>query len=272
MGNTALAMEMEILYLPIDMIKANPYQPRKFFDKAGLMELSASIKEYGLMQPITVRVVNGNTYELVAGERRLRASKMAGLTSISAILVQASEQDSAILAMIENIQRQNLHFIEEAVGLLNLMRDYSLTQEEVAVKVGKSQSAVANKFRILRLSRDVQRFIIEHELTERHARALLKLPTEAEQLDVLKKVVRDDLTVKKTEDLIEKLLAGKAKPQAEKKKEQKIRGFFRSIHVFTNVFEETVDNLNEFGFPATYEQREVDDGVEIVIKILNNKS
>lgn len=268
MGNTVFARETEIVYLPIDMIRTNPYQPRKFFDRAGLEDLSGSIKEYGLMQPITVRIVNGNTYELVAGERRLRASKMAGLSSIPAIIVHASEQDSAILAMIENLQRQNLHFLEEAAGLQNLMADYSFTQDELAQKIGKSQSAVANKLRILRLSRNVQRVIIENELTERHARALLRLDSEEQQLAALKKVVREGLTVKKTEDLIEGMLNSlNAAVKPDKSANHKIKSMFRDMRIFTNTFQQTVEKMVQSGIEAKYNQKQTDYGYEITIRI-----
>jgi len=262
MGNTAYAHESEIAHLPIEMIKTNPYQPRKFFDRAGLMELCASIKEYGLMQPITVRIV-GNTYELVAGERRLRASKMAGYTTIASIIVAAGEQDSAVMAMIENLQRQNLHFFEEAVGFQNLASDYGLTQEEIAEKIGKSQSAVANKLRLLRLPREVQRMLTEHELTERHARALLRLETEEEQLAVLRDVINDGLNVKRTEELVEQ----NAAPVIKLHRHRKMKGIFRDIRIFTNTFSHTVEKMRESGINAQMFRREDNESIEIVIRI-----
>ncbi|MCL2698790.1 MAG: ParB/RepB/Spo0J family partition protein [Defluviitaleaceae bacterium] len=263
MGNTAYAHESELSYLPIDMVKTNPYQPRKFFDRAGLQELCASIKEYGLMQPITVRIV-GSTYELVAGERRLRASKMAGYTTIPAIIVSVSEQDSAVMAMIENLQRQNLHFFEEAIGLANLAADYGLTQEEIAQRIGKSQSAVANKLRLLRLPREVQRILTENELTERHARALLRLDTEEQQLSVLRHIINDGLTVQRTEQLVEQCVV----PLTKLRRRPKIRGIYRDLRIFTNTFSQTVEKMRESGLNAWMYRREDDEGIEIVIRVV----
>lgn len=262
MEQAIYARQSEITYLPIEMIKTNPYQPRKFFDRAGLLELCTSIKEYGLMQPITVRLV-GNTYELVAGERRLRASKMAGYTMIASIIVTAGEQDSAVMAMIENLQRQNLHFFEEAMGLANLAADYGLTQEEIAEKIGKSQSSVANKLRLLRLPREVQRILIEHDLTERHARALLRLATEEEQLAVLRNVINEGLNVKRTEELVEQSAVSVIKLR----RRPQMKGIYRDLRIFTNTFSQTVEKMRESGINANMFRREDDDGLEIVIRV-----
>ena len=147
--------------IPIMMIKPNPYQPRKNFSQKSLEELAESIKEVGLIQPITVRRAGVNGYELVAGERRLRASKMAGLETIPAIIITSSEKDSAVMAMIENLQREDLHYLEEAKGYLALIRDYGLTQEELAKRIGKSQSTIANKIRLLRLSDEIKNALIK---------------------------------------------------------------------------------------------------------------
>ncbi|UZQ83009.1 ParB/RepB/Spo0J family partition protein [Thermoanaerobacter sp. RKWS2] len=168
----------EISYLPIDSIRPSPYQPRKTFDIKNLQELSESIKVYGVLQPITVRMVGNNSYELVAGERRLKASKLAGLTEIPAIIVNAQDEDAAVLALIENLQREDLNFIEEAEGYYNLINDHHLTQEQLAKMLGKSQSTIANKLRILKLSKEIKEKLLENDLTERHARALLRLPDE----------------------------------------------------------------------------------------------
>ena len=147
--------------IPIDMIKPNPYQPRKNISIKGLEELAQSIKQYGVIQPITVRRSSSGGYELIAGERRLRAAKMAGLDYICSIIIDTYEQDSAILAMIENLQRENLHFLEEAEGYASLIEDHGFTQEELAVKLGKNQSTIANKLRILRLSGKIKEILIK---------------------------------------------------------------------------------------------------------------
>lgn len=164
----------KILYLPAAQIRPNPGQPRKIFDPAGLQELAASIAEYGIVQPLTVRRRDG-FYELVAGERRLRAARMAGLREVPCILLSVDEAQSGMVALVENLQRRDLDYIEEAEGLARLMRLYGLSQEQAAQRVGKSQSAVANKLRLLRHSPQVLAMLRENQLSERHARALLRL-------------------------------------------------------------------------------------------------
>ena len=173
-----LKKDAVVYQIPIEKIRSNPYQPRRYFQRAALEELSASIREYGILQPLTVRKMSGGSYELVAGERRLRAAELAGLETVPCLLVQVNEYDSAMLALLENIQRQNLSFLEEAEGYRNLMEDYGLTQEELASKLSKSQSFIANKLRILKLEDPLKRLLVENNFTERHARALLKLPDE----------------------------------------------------------------------------------------------
>ena len=255
---------MKIEYIKTEDIRPNPNQPRKFFDITSLNDLTESVKTHGVCQPITVRLINGKSYELVAGERRLRAAKNAGLETIPAIVLNMSDSKSALLALVENIQRQNLNFIEEAQGYESLISDYGLTQEEVAKKVGKSQSAVANKLRILRLPPHLQKMIMEKGLSERHARALLKLPDEIIQQSVLEKVIEQDLTVKKTEDLVKDTL--------EKIDSQEIFGIEKKqIHSFTdtrlviNTVKRTVDVMNKSGIDAKYEIDEKEGGTEIHI-------
>jgi ParB family chromosome partitioning protein len=204
-----LLVNSEVIYLPVDKIAPSPYQPRTVFERETIEELANSIRIYGLIQPVTVRIINGSFYELVAGERRLRASKMAGLIEIPAIIVRINDKDSALLALIENIQRENLNFFDEAESLKNLIDDYGFTQEEIARKIGKNQSTVANKLRILRLPRDVRRLILDNDLTERHARALLRIPQYDTELIhmVLRKIIAGSLNVKETEKIIENALA-----------------------------------------------------------------
>jgi ParB family chromosome partitioning protein len=165
----------EIISLPINLIRQNENQPRKVFNQNTLIELSESIKEYGVLQPISVRHTTEKNYELVAGERRLRACQLAGLLDIPAIIVEMDDTESAILAMIENLQREDLNYIEEAEGYERLIKEHNFTQDELARQIGKKQSTIANKLRILKLGERVKRELIITGLTERHARALLKL-------------------------------------------------------------------------------------------------
>lgn len=261
--NEALSLrDSQVINLPVAIIAANPYQPRRFFDRASLEELSRSISEYGVIQPITVRLINGTSYELVAGERRLRASKLAGLTAIPAIVVDISDTDSAMLALIENLQRQDLCYFEEAEGYQSLIEDFAFTQEQLAKRVGKNQSTIANKLRLLRLPKEVQRRLIENSLTERHARALLKLDDEEEMLGVIAHVLKDGMNVVKTEEYIEKLLVKKhmaGRP--------KVKTYIKDIRIFTNSIKQAVDMMNKSGVSTELELEETGDGCLITIAV-----
>lgn len=269
MEHATFLTNTEVIFLPVDKIKTNPYQPRRFFDRSGLDELASSIREYGVMQPISVRLINGCSYELVAGERRLRASKLAGRPTIPAIMVNITDQDSAILAIIENLQRQNLNFWEEAEGFQNLIHDYGFTQEEMATRIGKSQSTIANKLRILKLPKAVQKLMLENDLSERHARALLRIDNEETQLEILHKVIQNTLTVKKTEELIEAVLNKKADPPAKNK--GRLRQYMKDIRLFTNTIRQAVGIMNDSGMETSYDMRETDEGYEIRIFVNRNE-
>ena len=156
------------------------------------------------MQPLSVRKIGETSFELVAGERRLRAAKLLGMEKVPSIIVEIVDKDSAMLALIENIQREDLNYIEEAISYKHLIDDHGLTQEEIAKRVGKTQSTIANKLRLLRLSDNIKKILIDKSLSERHARALLRLPDEELQEEVLKKIIDNNMTVKKTEEIIEK--------------------------------------------------------------------
>ena len=186
-----------VVFLPVRSIRPNPAQPRKVFEQTGLQELAASILQHGILQPLSVRRV-GTSYELIAGERRLRAEKIAGLEEVPCLLMSMDEGQSGIAALVENLQRRDLDFIEEAEGLSRLMQLGGLSQEQAALRVGKSQSAVANKLRLLRHSPPVLEALRAAGLTERHARALLKLPTEESKLAAVKEIVRQGMIVART--------------------------------------------------------------------------
>lgn len=258
-------IQSEIKYIPIEFIKPNPYQPRKNFNKKSLEELSQSIKTYGLIQPVSVRQLGEGSYELVAGERRLRASEIAELEEIPAIIVEYRDQDSAMIALIENLQREDLSFLEEAEGYYNLVRDHGFTQQELAEKMGKSQSTIANKLRILKLSNDIKKSLVDNELTERHARALLRLPDDELRKKVLGRVIKDDLTVKKTEKLIENILDDLTKEE-EEEAGQNIKGLI-NFKIYLNTLKNAYNAIKESGVEAKYREKDMGDHIEVVVQI-----
>lgn len=250
----------QIRNLPIAQVQPNPMQPRKYFSQEELASLAASIRENGLLQPITVRAMEGH-YELVAGERRLRASKLAGLTVIPAIVLRMDDNQSAILSLVENIQREDLNFVEEALAIKRLMAQYSYTQEDVARLLGKNQSTVANKLRILRLPHHVLRYLSEHHLTERHARALLKLEGEELIRETAQSIVRYDWNVAQTEKYIEDLLTRKPKSA-----HSNIL-VVKDIRLFLNTINKALGKMKASGIPATAVSMENGDYIEYTIKI-----
>ena len=253
-----------ILYLPTEQLRPNPSQPRKIFDSDGLQELAASIQNYGILQPLTVRRRNGE-YELVAGERRLRAAKLAGLTEVPCILLTVDEQLSSMVALVENLQRRDLDYIEEAEGLARLMRQYGLNQEQAAAKVGKSQSAVANKLRLLRHSPAVLAALRDNGLSERHARALLRLPTEQERMAALAVIVKQQMNVAKAEEYIEALLTKKKQPEEPKKGIRKL--IVRDVRLFLNSVNHSLDLIRGAGIRAEASQEETDSEIVLTIRL-----
>jgi ParB family chromosome partitioning protein len=254
-----------IINIPIDEIAPNPYQPRKEFSGSSLEELAASIREYGVLQPINVRKIGGEGYELVSGERRLRASKLAGMGDIPAVIIEVVEQDSAIIALIENLQREDLNFMEEAEGYHNLISDHGMTQEELAKKVGKKQSTIANKLRLLKLNSNIKKTILENDLTERHARALLKLPEDVLQEKALSNILKKALNVKKTEELVEKMLDEVA-ISADPPKKSRIKGRM-NYNIYINTFKNAYREIIKTGCQVEYAQIDKGPYVEIIVKI-----
>lgn len=250
--------------IPVDKVIPNPYQPRKVFSDSALEELSKSIQEYGVLQPITVRQKD-NGYELVAGERRLRAAKLAKLETIPAIINNMSDQHSAVLALLENLQREDLNFIEEAEGYHNLIVDHGFTQQEIAEKIGKNQSTIANKLRILKLPEDIKKDLIKYNLTERHGRALLKLTDDDLRRKVLEKVIKNDLNVKKTEALVDGILDDLTK-RDEKEGKQNIKSLI-NIRIYLNTIKKAYSAIKDTGVKAEYKEVDKGDHVEVVVKI-----
>ena len=264
--------EREVARIPIDAIRPNPYQPRRVFEQDALEELCASIKQYGLLQPISVRKLGSDSFELIAGERRLRACRMAGMKFIDAIIFSTYEQDSAVIAMMENLQRENLHYMEEAEGYQNLIRDHGLSQDELARRLGKNQSTIANKMRILKLPMAVKRMLLQYSLTERHARALLRLHDEEMQMHVIQIIVQQNLNVKATEDLVERTISRmygieKEEEEQSRTRPSKISGFVRDTRLFVNSLRTVVQQMVDAGLNPKLESRDKKEGMEIKIWI-----
>ncbi|MDO4563464.1 MAG: ParB/RepB/Spo0J family partition protein [Clostridia bacterium] len=259
-------MHTEIKNLAIKSIMPNPFQPRRRFDLGELSELADSIREVGILCPVSVRLAPGG-YELIAGERRLRAAGMAGLETIPAILMEATDNESAVIALIENLQRKNLNCFEEAESIYNLMTCHSITQEKVAKRLGKSQAAIANKIRLLRLPISVRHKIIDGNLTERHARALLRIESELKQLEIVQKITEGGLTVAATEKLVQKEIDAeiKEKPLVEVQTPETPPD--RRARLFVNTISKTVELLKKNGAVATTKEFECDDYIEYIIRL-----
>lgn len=251
----------QLLLIPEGSIRPNPNQPRKTFDEEGIRELSRSIEQAGLIQPLTVRRVSGG-YELIAGERRLRACRLLGMKEIPCIVQQTPQEMSAMMALIENIQRRDLHYIEEAECYRALLMRYGMTQEQLAARLGKSQSFIANKVRLLTLSPAVRQAALSGALSERHARALLKLQDEALQLEAIRQINEGGLTVKETERLVERMLQSSApKPR------QRTLRMLRDYRIFVNTVRQAASLLGQANLTVEIEETEADGGMDMLIRI-----
>ena len=252
----------KIFRIPIERIYPNPAQPREVFDEDQLRDLSKSILENGILQPVTVRKNEKGQYEIVAGERRVRAAKMAGLKTLPCIITDCSPDQSAVLALIENIQRCDLNYFEEAAAIKALTEVTGMTQEETARCLGKSQSAVANKLRLLRLSEEERVKIRAGGLTERHARALLKLDDPAVRRKVIDEILKKQLNVGQTDKLVELYLKQKEPSQLKKRK-----FILKDIRIFLNTIGKAVDTVRFSGLDAQFTKKETDQYIECVVRI-----
>ncbi|MBQ3193587.1 MAG: ParB/RepB/Spo0J family partition protein [Oscillospiraceae bacterium] len=244
-----------VVFLPTRAIQPNPAQPRKVFREDALDELADSIRRHGILQPLSVRR-RGNGYELISGERRLRAAELAGVTDVPCILMNMDDQESGLAAMVENLQRQDLDFIEEAMGLARLARDYGMSQEQLARLLGKSQSAIANKLRILRHSEAVLNALRQANLTERHARALLKLQSQEQTLAAISRIAKEGMSVARTERYVESLLA--------QREEQPKKA---NVGAFLNSLTQNLQKIQLSGISAVSERRETDSQIVLTITI-----
>lgn len=254
-----------ILELSMTDIQPNPFQPRTHFDPVQLEELSNSIRTYGVLQPVIVRMVDDH-YQLVSGERRFRANALAQRTTIPALVRQLDDREVAEMALIENLQREDLNYFEEAEGYARLMQEFHITQEEVAKKMGKSQPTIANKLRLLHLSEKVRQEISVDVITERHVRSLLKLKNETLQLEALNRIYKNNLNVRQTDDLVENMLITEEKNIRAQKKKKMVKAI-KDMKIFVNTIRGTVKTIQEAGLPAEVTETENDDYLEVVIRL-----
>ncbi len=255
-----------ILMIPEQEIMPNPTQPRRHFDRQELANLAQSIRANGILQPVTVRTIPGG-YELIAGERRLRAARLAGLTHIPCILINADDRKTALFSLLENLQRQDLSFFEEADAIQKLMRVYGLSQEEAARKLGMAQSTLSNKLRLLRLPESIRLTLEREQLTERHARTLLRLETAAQMEEALSRIIDEKLNVAQSEKLIDQLLQ---KPVSEKKGKKAPIKLFKDVRLFVNTLNHAVDTMKRAGISAASSRNETDEYIEYIVRIPKN--
>jgi len=257
----------EVQLIPVEQIDASRYQPRQNFGAAELQELARSIAQYGVLQPVIVRE-KGDRFELIVGERRLRAAKEAGLKEIPALVRRASEEEAAVLALVENLQRQDLDFFEEAAAYERLLTEFGLTQAGLAERLGRSQSTVANKLRLLRLPPSVREAIQTAGLSERHARALLGLDSEVEQLRVVREIVEKQLSVRATDELVKQ----RARKQSTEQRGRQFTGVYKDLRILVNSVRQLAAQLRQVGIEARVEQEERDDEVIIRVRIHRDRS
>ena len=271
MKKSSTPCSKEIKNLSITSIQPSPYQARRNFSSQALQELALSIHQHGLLQPISVRTLPGGRYQLIAGERRLRACKLIGQTSIRAVVLSVNEHQAALLCMVENLQREGLHFFEEAEGFASLIRVHGLTQEQVAERLGKQQSTIANKLRLLRLPPQVRDVVLRCNLSERHARALLRLPNPALQMQVAQRIASEGLNVRSTDAMVERILqdltpmddeSGEASDAAER-----IRRSYGDWRILNNAIKTSVNQMVSSGLAVQYFLRDAGDNMEIMVLV-----
>lgn len=248
-----------VQFLPIDSIRPNPGQPRRYFSPEGLQELAHSITAHGILQPLSVRRIEGG-YELISGERRLRSAQLAGLTEVPCLIVSADETRSSLLALIENVQRRDLDFLEEALAIQALLEATGLSQEALAKQLGKAQSSLANKLRLLRLPPEVLALLREKGFTERHARCLLRLPDPEAQKSAARYLVDHDLTVAKTEAYVDSLLHPAPK-------RSRPTFLLKDVRFFLNTVSRGLSLMQSAGVKADYSRQDTDSEILLTIRI-----
>lgn len=255
-------LSRRVQYIPLARLRPNPQQPRRRFDETALRELADSIRAYGILQPLTVRRAEEG-YQLIAGERRMRAAAMAGLREVPCLVAQVDEQDAGMLALIENLQRRDLDCFEEAAAIARLISRYGLSQEQAAEKLGKSQSAVANKLRLLRLPPSVVELLGQGDLSERHARALLRLADEEEQIAAAKTIIQRHMNVAQAEEYIESLLREiQATPPR-----RRPTFILKDVRLFLNSLDRSLTLMRSAGVEAGCSRQDTEDEILLTIRI-----
>lgn len=266
MKNAKYKIGGQIILIPQEDIYPNPNQPRSRFDFDELEGLAQSIRQNGIIQPIAVRVNASGNYELISGERRLRASRLVGISLIPCIIMEASDEKSALFALIENMQRSDLGFFEEASAIEKLIVDFNMSRDDVCRKLGKAAPTISNKLRLLKLPEDVRLKITQEGLTERHARALLRLPTRA-QLDRALSIISDRrLNVAESEKLIDQMLS------ADKSSKKPTVKLFKDVRIFVNTLNHAVDTMRRAGIEADSAKSETDEYIEYIVRIPKTRS
>lgn len=252
----------KVIEIDVRLIVPNPHQPRTEFDDSDIRSLAESIGQNGILQPLSVRK-SGERYELIAGERRLRAAKMCGLQAVPCIVHDISERNSAILALVENIQRQDLSFFDEAAAIEKLISYYGMTQEDAASKLGKAQSTIANKLRLLRITPEERELIMNFNLTERHARALLKFGSCEERMNILEKVIKNKLNVERTEKLVEDYIGQKKVRQSYRTRSK----VFQNVKIFVNTINKAIETMQSAGIDADSRKIQNEEYIEYRVRI-----
>lgn len=256
--------------ISMDKISPNQHQPRRAFDQKSLKELSSSIKSYGLIQPISLREKDSGHYEIIAGERRFRAAQLAGMKEIPSIVMDLADKDSSAIALIENLQREDLNALEEAEAYLNLMIVFGINQSELGERIGKRQSTIANKLRLLKLQDDIKDMIIDGKLTERHCRCLLKLKNEPLQLKVARKILTKNMTVAETEKLIDGIIK-KRDGKKENEPKRSVKNYI-NYKIYINTIKHAYNEILKTGVRAGYEENEDEEHIEVKIRIPKNRT
>lgn len=256
----------QIILIPQEEIYPNPNQPRRRFDFDELEGLAQSIRQNGIIQPIAVRVNSRGEYELISGERRLRASRLVGITQIPCIIMEANDEKSALFALLENVQRSDLDFFEEAVAIEKLLTDYGMTRDEICKKLGKAPPTISNKLRLLRLPEEIRMRITQENLTERHARAMLKLTSVSQMERAMSIIAEKRLNVAETERLVSQILTNDSRHR------QPTVKLFKDVRIFVNTLNHAVDTMRRAGIEADSAKSETDEYIEYIVRIPKSRN